>query len=79
MQAAAEISLYPLADDYLTPIRDVIDRLNAVDGLSVTTNAMSTQVSGDFDVLMPALQREIRTSFERHGKCVFVMKVLHLG
>ena len=79
MKAAAELSLYPLADDYLTPIRDVIARLNAIDGLEVTTNAMSTQVSGDYDVLMAALTREIRASFERHGKCVFVMKLLHLS
>ena len=79
MKAAAELSLYPLADDYLTPIRDVIERLNAIDELDVTTNAMSTQVSGDYDVLMAALTREVRTSFERHGKCVFVMKLLHLS
>ncbi len=79
MKAAAELSLYPLADDYLTPIRDVIERLNAIDELEVTTNAMSTQVSGDYDVLMAALTREVRTSFERHGQCVFVMKLLHLS
>ena len=79
MKAAAELSLYPLADDYLAPIRDVIERLNAIDELEVTTNAMSTQVSGDYDVLMAALAREGRTSFERHGKCVFVMKLLHLS
>ncbi len=79
MRAAAELSLYPLADDYLTPICDVIARLNAIDGLEVVTNAMSTQVVGDYDVLMPALTREVRTSFEQHGKCVFVMKLLHLS
>ena len=79
MRAAAELSLYPLADDYLTPIRDVIARLNAIDGLEVVTNAMSTQVVGDYDILMPALTREVRTSFEQHRKCVIVMKLLHLS
>ncbi len=78
MQARADISLYPLADDYIPPIRDVIARLNAHDGLTVVTNDMSTQVTGDYDVLMGVLQQEMRTSFEREGKCIFIVKFLPL-
>lgn len=78
MQARADISLYPLADDYIPPIQDVIGRLNAHTDLRVITNDMSTQVTGDYDVLMAALSAEMRTSFEQHGKCVFIVKLLTL-
>lgn len=78
MQARMDVSLYPLADDYIPAIKDVIERLNSYPALSVVTNDMSTQVTGELDVLMQAMQREVRTSFERHGKCIFVMKLLPL-
>ena len=29
MRVAVDISLYPLADDFIPPIKDVIERLNA--------------------------------------------------
>jgi uncharacterized protein YqgV (UPF0045/DUF77 family) len=76
MQIGVEISLYPLHDDYIPPIKDFIERLNAAGSFRVLTNAMSTQVFGDYDAVLAALQRELRPSFERDGKCVFVMKVL---
>lgn len=78
MQAKAEISFYPLKDDYIPPIRDVIERLKAHAELSVESNTMSTQVSGDYVVLMAALSDEIRLSFERYGKSIFVIKLLPL-
>ncbi|MEM7611664.1 MAG: hypothetical protein AAF270_08310 [Pseudomonadota bacterium] len=78
MLARADISLYPLADDFIPPIDDVIERLNAHAAIDVVTNPMSTQVTGEYDVLMAALTEEIRVSFERHGKCVFVFKLLAL-
>jgi uncharacterized protein YqgV (UPF0045/DUF77 family) len=76
MEIGVEISLYPLRQDYLTPIEDVIARLNGDARLRVVTNSMSTQVFGDYEIVMQCLVRELRTSFERHGTSVFVMKVL---
>jgi uncharacterized protein YqgV (UPF0045/DUF77 family) len=76
MQIGVEISLYPLRQDYLVPIEDVIARLNGDGRLRVVTNSMSTQVFGDYDLVMQCLVRELRTSFETHGISVFVMKVL---
>jgi hypothetical protein len=35
MQLSVEISKYPLADDYIPAIKDFIDRLQAIEGLSV--------------------------------------------
>ena len=77
MKVAVDISLYPLDADFIPPIKDVIDRLNTHEDLEVWTNAMSTQVIGDFDVVMDALRQEIGTTFERIPKGVFVMKMFN--
>lgn len=77
MKVAVDISLYPLDRDFIPPISDVIDRLNRRDKLEVWTNAMSTQVVGEFDDVMEALRAEIGTTFEQLPKAVFVMKMLN--
>lgn len=79
MHVAVEISLYPLADGFIPPIQDFIDRLDARPGLRVLTNSMSTQVSGEYATVMAALQEEIRRSLEGPQRAVFVMKVLGGG
>ena len=77
MKVAVDISLYPLDADFIPPIKDVIDRLNSHDGLEVWTNAMSTQVIGDFDTVMDVLKKEIGTTFEQIPKGVFVIKMFN--
>ena len=76
MDIGVEISLYPLTEDYIPPIRGFIDRLNADGRFKVVTNDMSTQVFGRYEDVMEALTRELRPTFERDGKAIFVMKVL---
>jgi hypothetical protein len=77
MDIAVEISLYPLDAEYIPPIKDFIDRLNAAGGgLRVVTNSLSTQVFGPYDAVFGALTRELRTTFENNDKAVFVMKVI---
>ena len=77
MLIAVDISLYPLADEFIPPIQDVIERLNRHDGLDIVTNPMSTQVRGDYDVVMAALNREIKTSFEQMPHAVFAIRILN--
>ena len=77
MKVAVDVSLYPLDADFVPPIKDVIERLNAHDGLEVWTNAMSTQIVGDYDVVMDALKHEIGTTFDSLPKAVFVMKMFN--
>ena len=77
MKIAVDISLYPLQDNLIPPIVDVIERLKSHDGLYVDTNAMSTQIRGEYDDVMTALNGEIRTTFENLPKAVFVMKILN--
>ena len=76
MHVAVEMSLYPLTGGIIPPILDFIERLKAQPGLSVATNSMSTQVSGDYDRVFDALKAEIRTSLEAPHRAVLVMKVL---
>ena len=76
MKIGVEISLYPLTEDYIPPIRGFIERLNADGRFKVVTNDMSTQVFGRYEDVMEALTRELRPTFERDGKSIFVMKVL---
>lgn len=77
MQVAVDISLYPLDENFIPPIKDVIARLNAHDDIEVWTNAMSTQLLGDFDVVMDALRQEIGATFEQLPKAVFAIRILN--
>lgn len=77
MKVAVDISLYPLDADFIPPIKDVIARLNEHDGLEVWTNAMSTQLVGEYDDVMQALRDEIAVTFETLPKAVFAIKILN--
>ena len=77
MRVAVDISLYPLADDFIPPIKDVIERLNANSSAEVATNTMSTQIRGDYDVVMAALNQEIKKTFDQCPKAVFAIKILN--
>ena len=77
MRVAVDISLYPLADDFIPPIKDVIERLNANSSVEVVTNRMSTQIRGDYDVVMAALNQEIKKTFDQCPKAVFAIKILN--
>lgn len=77
MQVAVDISLYPLDEKFIPPIKDVIERLKLHDGIEIETNRMSTQVRGDYDAVMPVLSKEIRTTFENIPHAIFVIKILN--
>lgn len=77
MKVAVDISLYPLDADFIPPIKDVIERLNAHESIEVWTNAMSTQLFGDFDLVMDALKQEIGATFEGLPKAVFAIRILN--
>ncbi len=77
MKVAVDISLYPLTDNLIPPILDVIERLKGHAEVHVDTNAMSTQIRGEYDDVMAVLDGEIRTTFENLPKAVFVIKILN--
>lgn len=77
MKISLELSLYPLDDNFLTIIRDIVERLNADSEVTCLTNTMSTQVFGEYDAVMRLFDRTLRYSFENYGKQVFVAKFLN--
>ena len=80
MDIGVEMSLYPLTADYIAPIKDFIDRLNAHAELRIVTNSLSTQVFGPHERVFDVLKEEVGRTFANRevegGKAVFVMKVL---
>ncbi len=76
MHTAIEISLYPLAADYIPSIKAFIERLNTYPEINVVTNAMSTQISGEHRRVFEILAKETEATFAETGRKVFVMKVL---
>ena len=77
MRVAVDISLYPFDADFIPPIKDVIERLNGHDDIEVETNRLSTQLRGDYDVVMAALSQEIKKTFEQVPKAIFTIKILN--
>lgn len=79
MKISVEMSLYPLSDEFLPQIQDVVERLNNIAGIKVVTNAMSTQLMGEFDQVMAAITREMKLSFQQNNKAVFACKFINSG
>ena len=74
MQLSVDISLYPLKDEYVPAVVDIIERLKQYDGLRVIGNTMSTQIFGEYDLVHDALRAEMRHSFATQGRAIFVCK-----
>jgi uncharacterized protein YqgV (UPF0045/DUF77 family) len=77
MRGTIEISMYPLNESFVEPIKDFIQRLNKHEGLDVETNATSTRVSGDYDRVIAIVTGEMRRVHSAGTpRAVFVLKVL---
>jgi len=76
MKVTLEISNYPLDKQYEDKIIDFIERFKQ-HSFKTRVNATSTHVVGDYDEVMSMLQKEVKTSFEKYGKMIFVVKILN--
>lgn len=76
MQLSVELTLYPLQDEYLDIIRQVIAKLNAFENIEINTFPTATILVGEYDKVMSALNETIAWSYNTFGKCVFVAKFL---
>lgn len=77
MQVMVELSLYPLVNNYIGPIKAFIERLNSYRNLTVITCSTSTQVHGDYTEVMQVLGAEMQRTHEEVGQAVFVAKFLN--
>lgn len=76
MGVSIEISLYPLQESYKKVILDFLERIKFHPNIMVKTNNMSTRIFGDYDLVMPLLSKELKTTFARPETVVVVMKMV---
>ena len=74
MIATIEISMYALTDDYANKIIGFIQRVKKYPGIRAEVNGLSTQLFGEYDVLLDALKKEMEEEL-LHGKNVFLLKI----
>ena len=77
MQVSVDISLYPLHQDYIPQIDAFILLLNQEPAVQVVTNALSTQLYGEYETVMGLLARAMGDHMAIHGDSVFSIKVLN--
>ena len=83
MEIGVEISLYPLAENFGPRIKAFLDRLRAAGRFKIVTTSLSTQLFGEYDEVVAALAREMRTVLAEEagespggaGKAVFLLKL----
>ncbi|MFT5134120.1 MAG: hypothetical protein ACI9SC_002593 [Gammaproteobacteria bacterium] len=76
MKITAEISMYPLREDFIPPIDAVIEKLNSFDDMQVNTFTTATTIIGDYDIVMDAIKETLAWSYENFGTAVFVTKLI---
>lgn len=76
MLLSAELSLYPLDADVETAVLAFIDDLKTKGTVSVVTNSMSTQISGEWEAVFDAVQSALKVSYEGAGRQVLVAKFI---
>ena len=79
MQVSAELSLYPLTADYEPPIIAFIRRLRDQPGITVATNPLSTQVTGEYAAVMAAITAASEPTMAAEHSCSLVVKLLNVG
>ncbi len=77
MIVTAELSLYPLSNEYESPIIELIQSLKKYPGLMVYTNAMSTQIKGEYGDVMKALSEHVYPAFQNPNSVCLVVKLLN--
>ena len=76
MKVTAELSVYPLREDFKTAVLGFIDELLKGQDVVAVTNSMSTQVSGEDEAVFKAIQSALKSSYERFGRQVLVAKFI---
>jgi uncharacterized protein YqgV (UPF0045/DUF77 family) len=76
MQISVDISMYPLLEGFEKPILAFIAALEKEASIDIVKNDLSTQVYGDYEIIMSLLKREIYEVFDEIPHSVFVLKMV---
>ena len=69
--------MYPLKEDYKPSIITFIKNLRKYPLVKLNTNGMSTQVFGEYKMVMNALNTEMEKTFLNKNLVVFNLKVIN--
>jgi uncharacterized protein YqgV (UPF0045/DUF77 family) len=75
MNISVELTFSPLQNDFEEHIINFIKKLRASE-LTVLENPLSTQVYGNYPVVIQVLQNEIKEAFELMDKDLLFMKIV---
>lgn len=75
MDVSVELTYSPLADNYEMHIIEFIKQLRA-SNFTVLENPLSTQIYGNYDVLMPFLTQTIKETFDSVEIAVMSIKLV---
>jgi uncharacterized protein YqgV (UPF0045/DUF77 family) len=74
MEISVDISMYPLQKDFEAPILAFIELLEKEKRVEVVRNELSTQVHGEYKVIMTLLEKEMFSVFTEIPDSIFVLK-----
>ena len=76
MEISVDISMYPLQKEFEAPILTFIAMLEKETRVEVVRNELSTQVHGDYKVIMALLEKEMFSVFTEIPDSIFVLKLV---
>ena len=77
MPVSVDISLYPLKENFIPPIDDFIASLKKYKTIEVRVNNMSTQIFGEYDIIMDILKKEISKTLGIEKNVVLNVKIVN--
>ena len=75
MKVSIELTLTPLSDDFEPSIKTFIKKIRTL-GFKVMENPLSTQIYGEYDILMSGIQETIKETFEEESFVMLNMKIV---
>lgn len=75
MKISVDISLYPLQESYRASVKKFIDDIKDMPNTTVTVNAMSTTLFGEYQDIMPSLKKAMLSSLQEIPQSIFVIKL----
>ena len=72
MKMTAELSVYPLREDFKTAVLGFIDELLKGQDVVAVTNSMSTQINGEDEAVFSAIQQALRASYAKRRRRTFL-------
>ena len=75
MKVSIELTLTPLSDDFERSIKTFIKKIRPL-GFKVMESPLSTQIYGEYDILMSGIQETIKETFEEESFVMLNMKIV---